>query len=116
MRPELFNPSPLGEGRLLLLINTFTTGTKSMEGRTKLAKLDFFLRYPAYLERALVILGPVDFSVPEEERGNIEATMIRYRFGPWDPSYFSLLGVLIGKGLVEPVRLSKGIGYRTTAL
>src|SRR3989304_7704696 len=94
MRPELFYPSPLGEGRLLILINAFTTPTKSLEGRTKLAKLDFFLRYPGHLERALAILGPAKISIPEEEQENIETKMVRYRFGPWDPSYFSLLGTI----------------------
>ena len=30
---------------------------KPVEGITKLAKLDFLLRYPVYLERALIQLG-----------------------------------------------------------
>ena len=25
--------------------------------------------------------------------------MIRYRYGPWDPSYYAVLGSLIGHGL-----------------
>ena len=40
--------------------------------------------------------------------------MVRYRFGPWDPSYFALLGRLIGKGLVQPAPFARGIGYRVT--
>lgn len=41
--------------RLLVLLKAFSgrDGTKTIDGLTKLAKLDFFLRYPTYLERAL---------------------------------------------------------------
>ena len=42
--------------------------------------------------------------------------MIRYRYGPWDPSYFALLGSLVGRGLVEVVPLRRGFGYRTTGV
>ena len=55
MRRDLFLPTPEAEGRLLLLIDAFTGATRSLEGRTKLAKLDFLLRYPNYLRRALAI-------------------------------------------------------------
>ena len=115
MRPDLFYPTPLGEGRLLLLIDAFSDSTKSLEGRTKLAKLDFFLRYPAYLGRALAVQGVPEIPLSDQEKENVEARMVRYKFGPWDPAYYSLLGTLIGKGLVEPVPLRLGIGYRTTA-
>ena len=40
--------------------------------------------------------------------------MVRYRYGPWDPAYFALLGRLLGKGLVRPAPFSRGIGYRAT--
>lgn len=113
MRRDLFEPSIEGEARLLLLISGFTTPRKSLEGRTKLAKLDFFLRYPAFLHRAMKIAGR-----PEEIEGqadmDIETRMVRYRYGPWDPAYFALLGRLIGKGLVAPVPVKRGIGYRAT--
>jgi len=115
VRRELFTPSAEGEARLLLLIDTFTTNSRSLEGRTKLAKLDFFLRYPAYLVRALEIRNPDALvEVTQDEEHNIENRMVRYRFGPWDPSYFGMLGRLIGKGLVQPVPFSQGIGFRAT--
>lgn len=116
MRPDLFYPSPLGEGRILVLIDTFTTDKRCMDGRTKLAKLDFFLRYPSYLSMALVKLGKAQISTIPAETDNIESRMIRFRFGPWDPSYFSIIGSLVGRGLVVPVKLTNGIGYRTTEL
>lgn len=109
-------PSAEGEARLLLLIDAFTTRTGSLEGRTKLAKLDFFLRYPPYLARALKIREPgFEISLEPEEELNIENRMVRYRFGPWDPTYFTLLGRLMGKGLVQPLPVRRGIGFRATA-
>lgn len=115
MRKELFQPSIESEARILLLINAFTTSTKSLEGRTKLAKLDFLLRYPSFMQRALAIrtLNQV-MKVNSEEQHNIEGRMIRYRYGPWDPSYYAILGRLIGKGLVETVPNQRGLSYRTT--
>ncbi len=115
MKLELFQPTPEAEARLLLLINAFTGPTKSLEGRTKLAKLDFLLRYPRYFEEALRIRSPrVAWPIPDSEQPAIENRMIRYRYGPWDPAYFTLLGRLIGRGLVRPVPTRHGIGYRTT--
>jgi hypothetical protein len=108
-------PSSEGEGRLLILIDNFTTPTKNLEGRTKLAKLDFFLRYPDYLRRALEIRG-ADDEVPAGDASPLEQRMVRYRYGPWDPAYFALLGSLIGRKLVVPVAEGKGVGYRSTAL
>lgn len=115
MRKELFQPSIESEARILLLINAFTTPTKSLEGRTKLAKLDFLLRYPSFMQRALAIRTSSQvMEVTSEEQHNIEGRMIRYRYGPWDPSYYALLGRLIGKGLVEIVPNQLGLSYRTT--
>jgi hypothetical protein len=114
LRKELFQPSVESEARILLLINAFTTSTKSLEGRTKLAKLDFLLRYPSFMQRALAIRTDQVMEVTSEEQHNIEGRMIRYRYGPWDPSYYAILGRLIGKGLVETVPNQRGLSYRTT--
>ncbi len=115
MLSELFMPTSEGEARVLLLIDAFSVRGNSLEGRTKLAKLDFLLRYPLFLRRALAVRAPQQdwpLSGPDEE--NIENRMIRYRYGPWDPSYFALLGRLFGKGLVELVPIRGGLGFRTT--
>ncbi len=115
MRKELFQPSIESEARILLLINAFTTPTKSLEGRTKLAKLDFLLRYPSFMQRALAIRTSSQvMELASEEQHNIEGRMIRYRYGPWDPSYYSILGRLIGKGLIETVPNQRGLSYRST--
>ncbi|MEG4203452.1 hypothetical protein QUA20_05930 [Microcoleus sp. Pol7_A1] len=117
MRKELFQPSIESEARILLLIHAFTAKKKSLEGRTKLAKLDFFLRYPNFMKRALAIRQPNQvMDVLPEEQDNIEGRMIRYRYGPWDPSHYAILGKLIGKGLVEIASSNRGISYRTTTL
>jgi hypothetical protein len=57
-------------------------------------------------------LKEVNLRISSEE--TVESKMVRYRYGPWDPSYFALLGSLIGRGLVEPVPTLRGIAYRAT--
>lgn len=117
-----YQASPEAEARILLLIDAFSRKGRSrkkrhLEGRTKMAKLDFLLRYPHYLRRAL---RQVDASPDEISRDTVESPienrMIRYRYDPWDPSYFAVLGSLVGRGLVEAEPLPRGFGYRTTPL
>lgn len=116
MRGELFQPTVEGEARVLLLIDAFSKGNSTLEGRTKLAKLDFFLRYPLYLNRALTIRNGNEMVPPGAfiSQEDIETKMVRYRYGPWDPAYYAILGRLIGKGLVESIFIEKGVGYRST--
>lgn len=115
MRKELFSPTIESEARLLILINAFSGGMNCLEGRTKLAKLDFFLRYPMYLKKALEIRKPeLRVEIDTSGENNIENKMVRYRYGPWDPAYFNLLGRLIGRGLIRPVPYKKGIGFKVT--
>lgn len=94
--------------RLLILVRRCGTrsGSSRIKGRTRLAKLDFFLRYPAFLKRAAAVLGktltPQELGVETDaELDSVESRMIRYRFGPWDTVYYSALAYLIGKGLVQ---------------
>ncbi len=118
-RFERFRALPEAEGRVLLLIDAFSGSPerpKILEGRVKLAKLDFLLRYPKYLARILRYRN-VATSVIEsiaQESNPIQDRMIRYRYGPWDPSYYAVLGSLTGRGLVAAVPAPNGIGYRTT--
>lgn len=101
--------------RILLLITLCGTPRSKqaktlpgIEGRTLLAKLDFFLRYPAYLKRAAKILYPEkeitdkDFGLlSNDELKSVESQMIRYLYGPWDNLYYVILAYLIGKELIE---------------
>jgi hypothetical protein len=117
MRIELFQPSIEGEARILLLIDGFSGPKKSLEGRTKLAKLDFFLRYSSYFAKAMALrAGSAAYKSLLPEPENIETSMIRYRYGPWDPAYYSILGRLIGKGLIALSEYEKGVGYKSTEL
>lgn len=89
--------------RILVLLNAFMkTDKTAIEGITKLAKLDFLLRYPSYFEVAMVERGvsAEKLNVSEHERNSIEATMVRYRFGPWDHRYRRFLNTLAAKGMV----------------
>lgn len=93
-------------GRILVLLRAFAgrSGNQPVEGLTKLAKLDFLLRYPTYLERALVAKGAKQQDQPEVheyERNSVEAHMVRYRYGPWDHRYRRFLNTLAGLGLVQ---------------
>jgi hypothetical protein len=93
----------LHAARLLLLLNAFAgdDGEGAVEGITKLAKLDFLLRYPVMLDRALRAKGRSvrEVQLEEHEQRSVESEMVRYRFGPWDHRYREFLNVLIAKGL-----------------
>lgn len=119
-RSDSYAGSPEAEVRLLLLIDAFSRvrggAPRTLEGRVKLAKLDFFVRYPKYLE-ALLKARNISDPLTEtalSDNNPIEQRMIRYRYGPWDHAYYSVLGSLIGRGLVDVVPDRKGLGFRTT--
>lgn len=92
-------------GRLLLILRALSAygPERPIEGLTKLAKLDFLLRYPTFLERALEARHASVKSVAaeEHERRSVESAMVRYRFGPWDERYRRFLNLLSAKGLVR---------------
>lgn len=98
------------EARLMLLLRAAGgkgQGLKPVDGIMKLAKMDFLLRYPNILDRALRVIGENKKSaiklakmIPEEDKDTIEARMIRFRFGPWDPRYRKWLSVLSSKKMV----------------
>ncbi|WP_371799150.1 hypothetical protein OG963_15270 [Streptomyces sp. NBC_01707] len=118
-----FRATPEAETRVLLLIDGFSHKPRGigrcLEGRVKLAKLDFLLRYPKHLSRVLEKLG-VEIQRPEllDTDAPLDSRMMRYKYGPWDPSYYAVLGSLIGRGLVrvEPLESANGLGYSTTAI
>jgi hypothetical protein len=103
------NSDEFNEARLLLLLKAAAgkeETAKPLEGIMKLAKMDFLLRYPNILVRALNVIGESKKSalaaaaaIPEEDRDTIEARMIRFRFGPWDPRYRRWLSILVAKQL-----------------
>jgi hypothetical protein len=107
---ESENDDSLHLARLLILLGSADarktnpiTKARAVEGITKLAKMDFLLRYPTCLERVLSKLDrqPSDVAVQERERTSIETKMIRFRYGPWDARYRRWLGLLSARGLVR---------------
>ena len=90
--------------RLLILLRNAATGTtESVQGITKLAKLDFLLRYPAALIRVLESQRRIKAAaeIPEEERNTIEGRMIRFRYGPCDHRYRRWIALLVSRGLAS---------------
>jgi hypothetical protein len=89
--------------RILILLKAFQEPDKpAIKGITKLAKLDFLLRYPSCLQTALKARGVKEEAIPVDdfEALTIEARMVRYRFGPWDHRYRKFLNILAARGLV----------------
>ncbi len=93
---ESENDDSLHLARLLILLGSADarktnpiTKARAVEGITKLAKMDFLLRYPTCLERVLTKLDrqPADVAVQE--------------YGPWDARYRRWLGLLSSRGLVR---------------
>ncbi|MGJ4754154.1 hypothetical protein [Leptospira kmetyi] len=88
--------------RLLLLISICGKYDKQrkaqkIDGLTKLAKLDFFVRYPSLFNKATEFLKLND-RINDE---SIESKMIRFHYGPWDKRYYQILPFLTSRGLIE---------------
>lgn len=103
--------------RLLVLLLAFSPRGGTLDGLTKLAKLDFLLRYPVFLERlmdARDLSWPAGLAPDQPERWAVESHMIRYKYGPWDDRYYVLLGGLVGKGLAEMISTKRTFSLRLT--
>lgn len=100
---ELEQNEDLHLARLLVLLAAFVgnDATGSVEGLTKVAKLDFLLRYPRYLEKAIKErhANPELAEVQDHERLSVESRMIRYKYGPWDHRYRRFINLLVAKQL-----------------
>ncbi|MFM8273969.1 MAG: hypothetical protein ACKODX_16790 [Gemmata sp.] len=95
--------------RLLLLIyfcgtKVKATGRLKIEGLTRLAKLDFFVRYPDFFRRAKDHLGQHGGSGPTAPA---ESAMVRHHYGPWDARYYQVLGFLESRELIAVERQDK---------
>jgi hypothetical protein len=104
-------------GRILLLVDAFTGETAALRGLPKLARLDFLLRFPVYLEALLEERQrplPFELRATYHERRAPEAALIRWKYGPWDHRYYPLLGRLVGQTLVEADTSGGVLLLRTT--
>lgn len=95
--------------RLLLLIRLCGTANR-IDGLTKMAKLDFFVRYPQFFEA----LSP-DIAHPEALE-SVESSMVRFHYGPWDKRYYHVLSYLEAKALITVTQEGKQLQLRLTAL
>ncbi len=107
----------LHEARLLLLLQQQADkGDGTVNGITKLAKMDFLLRYPLYFERLLRARykRPPAVVMQPYERDTVESRMIRFRYGPWDRRYRRWIGLLVAKGLVDSFVSGRTVHVRLT--
>ena len=91
--------------RLLILLRAFggKWGKKSINGLTKLVKLDFLLRYPNYLEKSLEVINVSSekMKIKDHEKKGVESKMVKFRYGPWDPRYRHFINLLVAKELAN---------------
>lgn len=96
---------------LLLLYHAGGPRKKSIQGRTKLAKLDFLIRYPTYLIKAARIKNVFTNLAPVARP---ESRMIRFKYGPWDESYYNTFSYLVAKDFVSIHSTRKGDIFHLT--
>ena len=91
--------------RILLLLRLCGRGNR-IAGLTKFAKLDFFVRYPEFFERARTstTATPATTTPADGAPARVESSMIRYHYGPWDKRYYQLLSQLAATGLVQVLK------------
>lgn len=107
----------LHEARLMLLLRQQANkGDGTVNGITKLAKMDFLLRYPLYFERLLQskYKRPPRVVMQPYERDTVESRMIRFRYGPWDRRYRRWISLLVSKGLVDTFVSGRTVHVRLT--
>lgn len=97
--------------RLLLLFRICGTASR-IDGLTKMAKLDFFVRYPQFFNVICEKLGKEHSPSPE----TVESSMIRFHYGPWDKRYYHILAYLEGKELITITRKSNQFRFELTKL
>jgi hypothetical protein len=96
--------------RLLLLFHL--CGLKNqVVGLTKLAKLDFFVRYPDFFQRAARHL---EKQSAQPAVSIVESAMVRHHYGPWDARYYQVLAFLEGRELIAVERHDKTFIFSLT--
>ena len=97
--------------RLLLLMDKCGRSGR-ISGLTKMAKLDFFVRYPKFFNKVCSILG-VEI---QSSHDTIESKMIRFHYGPWDQRYYHVLAYLESRQLVKIEKKGKSFKIALTIL
>ncbi|MFT3942224.1 MAG: hypothetical protein QM705_00165 [Ancrocorticia sp.] len=113
------------QARVLLLVVTVTRTdghSRKLDGLTKLAKLDFLVRYPALALSVLDCLDPHDEQLhltdcEDLALADVGDPMIRYKYGPWDDRYYPVIGALVGRNLIKFVKGRRGsVAFSPTPL
>ena len=99
--------------RLLMLIQLCGTMDRArhlpkIEGLTKFAKLDFFVRYPSFFQKAAASIGVTVSPVTT----TVESRMVRHHYGPWDKRYYQIFAYLEARGLITVEKV--GTQYQFT--
>jgi hypothetical protein len=92
--------------RILLLILLCGVSGR-IDGLTKMAKLDFFSRYPDFFEAAARGQSKEHPARPPVEVMAIESAMVRHHYGPWDKRYYHVLAHLEAKQLIRVAKVKK---------
>jgi hypothetical protein len=90
--------------RLLLLILLCGVAGR-IDGLTKMAKLDFFSRYPDFFEAAAK--GQAKGAPARAPAEAVESAMVRHHYGPWDKRYYHVLAHLEAKHLIQVAKVKK---------
>jgi hypothetical protein len=93
--------------RLLLLLKLCGINGR-IDGLTKMAKLDFFVRYPRFFADARAESDAIAAEKP------VESAMVRYRYGPWDHRYYHVLSFLEGARLIKVSKIGKAFRLELT--
>ncbi|MGL5827878.1 MAG: hypothetical protein ACRCYU_24190 [Nocardioides sp.] len=104
------------QARVLLLVRAVAADPghqRKLDGLTKLAKLDFLVRYPAL---APVILDELSGNESKMHLSDDEVSapteaadpMTRYKYGPWDDRYYPVIGALVSRGLLRYLKGRRG--------
>ena len=97
--------------RLLLLLGICGVSGR-IEGLTKLAKLDFFVRYPEFFNKAAAAANESIRSASKI----VESSMVRYHYGPWDKRYYEIIAYLRSRGLIQITQENNTYIFQLTPL
>lgn len=95
--------------RLLLLLHICGVSGR-IDGLTKMAKLDFFARYPDFFAAARLAISPNRTDTDGDSDQGVESAMVRHHYGPWDKRYYHVLAALEAKRLISVTK--EGNSYR----
>ena len=88
----------------LLLLFKFCGVSGRIDGLTKMAKLDFFARYPDFFDVASAEITQTSAMAEPALAGSdkaVESAMVRHHYGPWDKRYYHILAHLEAKQLIN---------------